>query len=307
MTIDEPKFAWQNGVIVRWGDCVLHARSQCAFWGANVFEGVRAYWSPQCQSLRCHRLDDHLRRLRASMKALDLLILWSDAELRQAIDDLLLKNAFNSDVHIVIVAYFGFGNNFDPLGLTRDTGVHITAVPAARSPFYETGAKVGFSTWRRIGDDTMPPRIKTGANYHNSRLAHHEAVRHGYDTALLINQRGTVSEGPGSCVLMLSGDTLITPPGFCSVLESITVSDVAQLGVEHLNLKFERRELDRTELYFASELMLCGTLAEVVPILALDGKMIGNGERGVVTRQLQSLYDDHVRGDVDAARRSMAV
>ena len=294
-----PDFAWQNGTLLPWDQCVVHARSQGAFWGANVFEGVRAYVSPENGALQAFRVDEHLARLRRSMKSLHMEIAHSDAELKQACLDLVLANGFDTDTHICVVAYFDLGPNFDPLAHTTSTGVHITSTPVPRSAKYETGVAASIASWRRISDDAMPPRIKTGANYHNSRLAQHEAVRNGYDTTLLLNQRGTVAEAPGSCVVMVRDGELITPPGTSGVLEGITVATVAQLAEEKLGIPLRRREIDRTELYVADELFLSGTMSELLPITSVDRTAVGDGKRGPLTTVLQGYYDDAVRARGD--------
>ncbi|HEX7634783.1 MAG TPA: branched-chain-amino-acid transaminase [Noviherbaspirillum sp.] len=295
MDREQPKFAWLNGELVAWDDCVVHARTQGAFWGANVFEGIRAYWNDDRQQLFIYRLRDHLARLRSSMKCLSMPATYTDEEITQACLQVLRANEYRQDVHIVVVPYFGMGKNFDPLGYTEDTGMHITALPMPRSPRYHAGAKAAISTWRRIGDDTMPPRIKTGANYHNSRLAQHEANRHGYDTAIFLNSRATVAECPGACIAMVRDGVLSTPPGTSGLLEGITVASIQQLAASHLDIGFERREIDRTELYLADEVFMCGTLCEIVPIVAIDGKAVSSGLPGKVTRSLQELYEAEVR------------
>jgi branched-chain amino acid aminotransferase len=290
-----PRYAWLNGEVVPWDRCVLHARNQGAFWGANAFEGLRAYWCPDQGQVHVFRIDDHLARLRRSIKCLRLEIRHSDAELEDACLRLLRANECREDTHVVIVAYFGMGPNFDGLSLTDDTGVHVTAVPVPRSPAYTNGANLCIASWRRISDDTMPPRVKTGANYHNSRLAHQEARRNGYDTALILNHRGTVAEAPGACVVMVRDGRLVTPPGTSGVLEGITVETVAELAHDELGLAFEVREIDRTELYTASEAFLCGTLAEIQPIVSIDRLPVGDGAPGPVTRRLQERFDRAVR------------
>ncbi|MDN3576661.1 aminotransferase class IV [Chitinimonas viridis] len=295
MSGNTPAYAWLNGTIVPWDQCLIHARTQGAFWGANAFEGVRAYWNNSDRQLYIYRLEDHIARLRASMHCLDMPQTYSDTEITAAILELLRANRYEEDVHIVIVPYFAMGRNFDPLCHTEDTGMHITVLPMPRSPRYHQGAKAGISSWRRISDDTMPPRIKTGANYHNSRLAQHEAVRNGHDTAILLNHRATVAECPGSCLAIYRDGVLSTPPGTSGVLEGITINAVARLTAEHLPLRFERREIDRTELYLADEVLTCGTLAEIQPIVSVDGKAIGKGQPGPTTRMLQELYEAEVR------------
>jgi branched-chain amino acid aminotransferase len=290
-----PRYAWLNGEIVPWEDCVVHGRTQGAFWGSNVFEGVRAYWNEADRQLSLFRLDDHLARLRRSMKCLHMPLRYSDADIERACLDLLRANEFEEDVHVVAVAYFGMGPNFDSMALTDDTGLHLTALPFPRSERYRRGVSACIATWRRIGDDTMPPRVKTGANYHNSRLAQHEATRNGYDTTIILNQRGTVAEGPGSCVVMVREGRLVTPPGTSGVLEGITVATVAELAEAELGVVLERREIDRTELYVADEAFLCGTLAEIQPIVSIDRIEIGDGVPGELTRRLQELYERAIR------------
>jgi branched-chain amino acid aminotransferase len=229
------------------------------------------------------------------MKCVDMPITYTDKEIIDACVHLLRINKYKEDVHIVIAPYFAMGSNFDPLCYTENTGMHITAIPMPRSPKYDRGATATISTWRRISDDTMPPRIKTGANYHNSRLAQHEAVRNGFDTALFLNQRGTISEGPGSCLMMYNKGVLTTPPGTSGVLEGINVDSVAKIAEQQMDLKFERREIDRTELYIAEEVFTVGTLSEITPLISVDRKVIGNGQRGPIVQELQHLYELEVR------------
>lgn len=291
---DAPKFAWLDGAVVPWAECRLHARSQGAFWGANVFEGVRAYWDEPQGRLLLFRLQDHLSRLRRSAKCLRMTVKHSDEDLTQACSELLRANRFRCDLHIVIAACFGMGPNCDSMGLTDDVNIHITAIPMPRSRLFRDGAAVSVSSWRRISDDTMPPRIKTGANYHNSRLAQQEASRAGYDVALFLNQRGTIAEAPGCCVAVVHDHTIRTPPGTSGVLEGITIATVEEIAKD-LNVPFERREIDRTEAYLADEAFLCGTLAEIQPIVSIDRLAIGNGKAGPVTMKLQDAFERLVR------------
>jgi branched-chain amino acid aminotransferase len=291
---DLPKFAWLDGAVVPWAECRLHARSQGAFWGANVFEGVRAYWDAPQNRLLLFRLQDHLSRLRRSAKCVRMTLPYSDEDLIKACSELLLANRFMCDVHVVVAACFGVGPNCDSMGLTDAVNLHITAIPMPRSRLFREGAAVGVSSWRRISDDTMPPRIKTGANYHNSRLAQQEALRAGYDVALLLNQRGTLAEAPGSCIAVVHDGSIQTPPGTSGVLEGITLATVAEMAGE-LNVPFARREIDRTEMYLADEAFLCGTLAEIQPIVSIDGLAVGRGKVGPVTLKLQEAFERRVR------------
>jgi branched-chain amino acid aminotransferase len=299
MNLNNPKFAWMNGKIIKWDDCVIHARTQCAFWGSNAFEGIRVYWNHENKQLYIYKLDEHISRLKDSMKCLDLTLNYSDQYIKNACIQLLKENDIKEDAHIVIVAYFGFGNNYDALVHTENVGMHITVLPMPRSNKYYEGLKATVTSWRRISDDSMPPRVKTGANYHNSRLAQQEAIRNGYDTAIFLNNRGTIAESPGACIAMISKNTLVTPPGYSSVLNGITMDTVYKLAQNKLNLKVEKCEIDRTELYLADEVILCGTLVEIIPINSIDQKKISNGLPGKYTRQLQDLYESEVRNKPD--------
>ena len=290
-----PRYAWLNGSVVPWDACVLHARTQGAFWGANVFEGVRAYWTPDRDELYLFRLDDHLTRLYRSMKCVHMPSMYTAGDLATACTELLRANEFRTDVHLIVVAYFGMGPGYDPLGITDDTGVHITAVAWPRSPGWAGGAAASVSSWRRISNDAMPPRIKTGANYHNSRLAQHEAARNGFDTTVILNQRGNVAEAPGACLMMVRDGQLVSPPPASGNLEGITLATVAELARRDLDLTVTYRDIDRTELYVADELFLCGTVAELLPITSVDRLPVGSGTPGPLTRQLQALYDRAVR------------
>jgi len=299
-----PRLAWLNGELVPWDSCVLHVRTQGALWGANVFEGVRAYWRAEDRQLNLFRLHDHLERLWHSMKSLHMAPPYSKPAVEEACVALLQGNEFEEDVHVVVVAYFGMGANFDPMGHTDDTGLHVTALPFRRPDAYGRGVSACVSTWRRISDDTMPPRVKAGANYHNSRLAYQEAARNGYEGAVILNRHGTVAEGPGACVVLVRDERLISPPATSGALEGITLATVAEIARDELGIALERREVDRTELYAADEAFFCGTLAELQPIVSVDRVPIGDGVPGALTRRLQELYEHAARTEPE--RRGLA-
>jgi branched-chain amino acid aminotransferase len=183
---------------------------------------------------------------------------------------------------------------FNPLSPTDDVGLHITSTPAPRSAAYREGVSATVSSWRRIAADAAPPSIKTGANYHNSRLAHHEALRNGYDVAILLNARGTVAEAADANIVLSVDGHLVAPPSTSGALEGITLRTVFELADE-MGLRVARREVDRTELYDADEVFLCGTLAEIKPITSIDSLSVGDRRPGQLTRELQSLFDARTR------------
>ncbi|WP_338203333.1 aminotransferase class IV [Candidatus Nephthysia bennettiae] len=155
------------------------------------------------------------------------------------------------------------------------------------------------SSYTRISESTTPPRVKTAANYHNSRLAALEARVDGYDNAVQLNHRGTVAEAPDACMAIVRDGRLITPPVFAGLLESVTRSTVLQLAAETLGIPVEEREVDRSELYVADEAFLCGTGAEITPVVSVDRIEVGTGRPGPLTQQLQEAYYRVVRGTVE--------
>jgi branched-chain amino acid aminotransferase len=286
-----PTYAWMNGKVIPWAACVLHGRTAGAFMGSNVFEGVRAYWSAAHEELFVFRHEAHLERLARSLKTMRLEVPYTVRQIGQGALDLLRANAFREDVHFIPVAYFGMGaHHFNALGPTVDNGVYITAVPWPQPAALWNGVSACVASWRRISDDTVPPRLKAGANYQNSRLAQTEARVDGYDTAILLNARGTVAEGPGACLMMVRDGRLVTPPVTAGILESITRTTLMELAERELGLPVLEREIDRTELYVADEVFMCGSGLEVLPITSVDRIPVGDGGRGPVTKRIQDVY-----------------
>ncbi|MEO1749772.1 MAG: aminotransferase class IV [Pseudomonadota bacterium] len=284
-----PDIAWLDGKFVNWDDCRIHVRMQGGFFGANIFEGLRAYWNADHEQLYVFRLDDHLRRLEQSMKVMRMTPPFSADELKHAAISLLERIGFQEHAQANLVTYFGFPYPGDPLASTSPTGAHITAVPMGRSLKTQTGISAGISGWRRLPDDTMPIRVKIGSNYQNSRLAQNEVVAAGYEMALLMNRNGKVSEAPGACIFALRGDELITPPTNADILESITRDCVIEIATKKLGVPITQRELDRSELYLADEVFICGSFADITPVSLVDGITFGNGDVVNVSRSIQKV------------------
>ncbi|GAG06187.1 unnamed protein product, partial [marine sediment metagenome] len=149
----------------------------------------------------------------------------------------------------------------------------------------------------RIDDNSIPPRIKCGANYQNSRLATMQAEADGYDQPIILNGDGKVSEGPGACFFMVRRGVVVTPPVTAGILESITRMSLLKLFREELKIPVEEREIDRTELYVADEAFFCGSGAEIVPIVSIDKLPVGDGKPGPVAKEILNLYFNIVRGN----------
>jgi branched-chain amino acid aminotransferase len=261
-----------------------------------VFEGIRAYVNDGGDQVHVFRLREHLERLERSMRLVRLTQEYSLEQLTAAILDLLQANEIREDTYIRPLAYAAdtSGKRFAQIGHDCALLINTSPMPSHLKTGVEHAAKV--SSWRRISEDVMPPRVKNLSNYRNSQLAGMEARLNGYDTAVLLNHHGKVSEGPGACLMLVADGKVITPDLGSGILESITRDALIVLAREALGLEVIEREVDRTELYLASEVFTCGTAAEITPIVSIDKYTVGSGAAGPVTRALETAFDDVLRG-----------
>lgn len=290
-----PGWAWIDGAFVNWEDCRIHARSQAVLVGASVFEGIRAYWNPEAEEAYLFRFADHLRRIGESMKIARMSSPVPPG-LERICAELIVRNGWCEDVHLAPFAYLDVAPDGGFLSANPNQGFFVTAVARPTALVVHTGAHLRVASFRRISDVSMPPRVKSAANYQNSRLAAMEARADGYDNALLLNDRGTVAEAADSCIAMVRGGRLVTPPVTSGILESVTRATVMQLAAESLGLAVEEREVDRSELYVADEVFLCGTGAEITPVVSIDRVNVASGSPGEITRRLQDRYFAIARG-----------
>ncbi len=300
MSSGHPTYLWWNGRQVRWEEATIHVTELGWSTVGAVFEGIRAYWNEEAGEAYVFRLREHLERLSRSMKLVRLQQKHSLEELTEAILRLLRDNECREDTYIAPVVYRGAGpRSFS--GFSPDSQIFISTRPMPSHLLTGKVVKARVSSWRRISDDVMPPRIKNISNYRNSQLASMEAALDGYDVAILLNTHGKVAEGPGACLMLVRDGKLITPDITSSILESITRDALIRLAREELGLAVEERAVDRTELYIADEVFLCGTAAEITPIVEIDHYQVGDGTIGPITRQLERLFHDVLRGK-DARR-----
>jgi branched-chain amino acid aminotransferase len=159
------------------------------------------------------------------------------------------------------------------------------------------------SSWERISDRNISPKVKVGANYINSRMAQMEALENGYDSAIFMNNQGKIAEGPGSCFFIVRDGILITPPVTASILESITRDTIINLAKNILKIDTVERDVDRTELYICDEAFLCGSAMEVVPVLNVDGISVFEGKTGKITNAIHDTYLDAVTGKIGGYKK----
>lgn len=234
-----------------------------------------------------------MRRFDDSMRLMGMKPKWDSRQLTDAVMALLRANGVKADHYIRPFAYLGRGS---VLQSDRPERILITNSPFTSTLKTGKATSAAISSWTRISDNVMPPRVKAEANYRNSQLAASEARRNGYDEAILLNDRHKVSEGAWACVMLVKRGRVITPPVTAGVLESITRYALLQMFEEQLKVKTEEREIDRTELYLADEVFLCGTGYEVTPVTSVDRFQVGDGKIGPLTGRMIDLYHDVVRG-----------
>lgn len=291
------RYLLHDGELIDYADARLHVLSTTLKYGVGVFEGFRAYWSDEDQQLYAFRVADHMRRLVDSMRVVEIDGPQDIDVLSEQLLGLIRANDLRGNLHMRAQVFVDSSD-----GKPEDTGpstVFMAAIPMGNY-FGASGLDVQISSWARLSDRSMPPRIKSIANYQNGRLALLEARRNGYDAALLLTESGHVAEGAGYNVFMVRHGRLCTPPTTDSILEGITRDSVLHLAQAELGLDVDLRPIDRTELYSADEVFVCGSAAEVNHVTSVDRTPIGAGGVGEVTAQLQRLYREAVVGRVAA-------
>lgn len=290
----ENRRIWLKGEILNVNDAKINVLSPTSQFGLNVFEEIPCYWNEDENQLYAFRLDDHYNRLLRSAKLLQLDCKYTKEDFTKALKDVIKANEYDENLSVRQTLFVdGFGS----WGSEGPVEMFVAPIPRGRTSaeYNKKGLNCCITSWRRISDETLSPRIKCGANYINSRVGQREALRNGYDTCLFLNEVGKVAEGPGSCFFMIKDNTVITPQLTDSVLESITRDTVIQLA-KHMGYKVIERSIDRTELYTCDEAFLCGSAMEITPVLSIDRYTIGNGDTGNITKNIHLKYLDAVQG-----------
>lgn len=278
---------WIRGEIMRGSRATVNVLSPMAQFGLNVFEGIRCYWNEEMGELYAFRLKEHLDRLMLSCRLLRLLPPYTPAEIEYFLKAVIKANDFQTDAAVRITI---FGDGQGTWNTCEPVSMFIAPIAKSRTHLNNLqGLNACISSWERINDNSLPPRAKVGANYINGRYAHLQARHDGYDLPIFLGQDGKVSEGAGACLFMVRNGQLVTPPTTSSVLESIT-RDTLMVLAREAGLMVVERSVDRTELYLADEVFLCGSAAEITPIVSVDGYVIGSGFPGLVTVSLLKAY-----------------
>lgn len=294
--MSNPKYLWWNGKQMPWEDATLHVTDIGWSTVGAIFEGIRAYWNPDDEEAYVFRLPEHMKRFEQSMKLVRLEQEYSTEFLTETILELLRANEHREDTYIRPLAYRAGGAGGGFSSFSSQAGILIDT--ASRPTHLKTGKKQDacISSWTRISDNVMPPRVKNISNYRNGQLATMEANINGYDVPLLLNDQRKVAEGPGACVMMVRDGKLITPGVTDSILESITRDAIIQIARDDMGLVVEERPIDRTEMYIADEAFMCGTAAEITPVVSVDRYPLGSGDVGPITSELEDILLGVLRG-----------
>ena len=293
--MDLPTYAFFEGKIVPYGEAKVGVLTHAFNYGTAVFGGLRAYWNPEDEQLNIFRAEDHYKRFLNSARLLLMEFEYSAAELTRITVELLQKENYQCNVYIRPLAY----KSDEVIGVKLhglQCALSIVSLPFERYIANDTDAHATFSSWRRVDDNMIPARGKISGAYANSAFIKTDAVRAGFDEALVLTQEGHVSEGSAMNVFMVRNGEVITPPVTENILEGITRRTAIELLKEEVGIKIIERPIDRTEVYLCDELFMTGTAAQVTAVTRIDHRNIGAGKMGPITSQLRQAFEQVVFG-----------
>lgn len=295
-------YAYFEGNYVPLEDAKISVMTHAFMYGTACFEGIRAYYSPEENQLFVFRMKEHYERLVNSCKILQIKPVLSVDGMCEVTLEALRRSEFREDVYIRPIAY----KSSKAIGVKLvglDDDFLVFGVPFGDYLDVNRGIRVQVSTWRHLEDNIIPPRAKVNGAYVNAALAKSEALQNGYDEAIFLSGDGHLSEGSAENLFLVKCGKLVTTPSTEDILEGITRNTIIELAKDELGIETVERRIDRTELYTTDECFLCGTGAQISPVIEVDHRPVGTGEVGPITRKLQELYNDVVHGRVARYRK----
>ena len=296
--MEQADLIWHNGELVAWEDAKVHVLTHGLHYGTGVFEGERAYETPQGTAIFRH--GDHLARLLRSAELYYMPVPYTLEELRAATHELIAANELR-ECYIRPIVFRGYGQ-MGLYPLDCDVDVAIAAWPWGAYLGEESknsGIRAKVSSWRRIPHDALIPHAKASGQYLNSVLAKIEASKAGYEEAILLDSHGFVCEGSGENIFVVRDGQIATPPQSAGILDGISRKSILKIALD-LDIEVVERNLARAELYLADEIFMTGTAAELVPVREVDDHPIGGAGRepgtGTITKEIQRVYDDALHG-----------
>lgn len=295
MPITPGRLIWMDGTLVPWEEAKVHVLTHTLHYGSGVFEGIRAYETRRGPAV--FRLSDHVERLFRSAKIHFIDIPFSPVQLVEAVKDTVRANDLAS-CYIRPIAYRGYGEmGLNYLNCAVNVAIAVWPWGAyLGDEGFTRGVRIKISSWRRYDHNSLPPAAKAAGQYINSSLAKVEAIKAGYDEAIMLNQHGFVADASGENVFLVRDGMLLTPPLSAGPLAGITRDSVMAIAHD-LGVPMAERDVARADLYIADEAFLTGTAAELVPIRSVDDRELG--DPGPITKKVQEVFFAAVRGEVE--------
>lgn len=293
-TMTERKI-WMDGSLVNWDEAKIHILTHALHYGTGVFEGIRCYKTIHGQAV--FRSPEHIQRLLDSGKIYFMNIRYSKEQLQEAVIDTIKANKIE-ECYIRLIAYYGYGKmGVNPMPNKVSVAIALWKWDEyLRSDNLNYGVRMMVSSWARIDGRSMPVHAKATANYANSALARVEALKSGFDEAIMLNTNGMVVEASAENIFIVKDNVLITPPIMSGALNGITRDSILTLARDN-RISCEIRDISRDELYLADEVFLTGTAAEIKPVVEIDNRTISYGKTGAISQRLKMLYESAVHGE----------
>ena len=290
--------AYLQGRFVPLSEAKISVRTHAFLYGTACFEGIRGNWNEEDGVSYLFRLRDHYQRLHLSCRILRIELPYSNDELCELTTELVARNGYTEDIYIRPIAYKS-GEEIGPRMHDIADDFLLFVIPFGSYLDPDAGIRCMTSSWRRVDDLGLPARAKVNGLYVNSALAKTEAQENGFDEAIMLDERGHVSEGSAENIFIIRDGKLITPPPSDNILEGISRDTVIALARNELGIETDERSIDRSELYVADECFMTGTAAHVTAVVEVDRRPVGDGKTGEITHRLQQLFFEAIRGKSD--------
>jgi branched-chain amino acid aminotransferase len=290
-----PSYAYFHKQFIPLAEAKIGVMTTAFHYGTAIFEGIRGNWNSQKKQIYLFRLKEHYQRMLDGCRVLKIKLPYTLDELCRITVKLVEMCRFEEDLYIRPLAY----KSAERLGVRlHDIEDDFLCLVIPWGPYLDMDkARCAVSSWRRPDQNVIPPNTKITGLYANNALAKTEAMENGFDEAIMLTPDGHVSEGSGENIFLVLDGKLVTPASYSNILMGITRDTVIKLAKKELGIETVERQVERSELYIAEECFLTGTAAHLTPVAEIDHRPIGDGEIGKITKKLQKLYFEVIRGN----------
>jgi len=291
------QYVFMDGEYIQEENAKISVKTHAFLYGTSIFEGIRGYWNAEEKQVYTFRMREHYERMHKNSKIMHMKPEYSVDEMCDITIELLKKNKPHGDIYIRPTLY----KSECEIGpkLTGKDSFLVFTCHIGDYVDISKGLSVCISSWNRLDDNTIPPRGKISGAYVNTGLVKTDALKAGYDEALVLSREGHVTEGSAMNFYLVENGKLVTSRSIDNILVGITRDTIKEIAEKEFGIEVEERAINRTELYMADEAFFCGTGAQVSPITSIDNRQVGDGQIGPVTKQIQNMYFDIVKGKVE--------